>query len=155
MAKRLQRWQMIATRADGILTSVHVAPPTRTGSVHSNPLMAERQRLTAFVGIETFDAPTTEAIAGAILVHDLHNPASPANPATPLGHPHEAFMFAANPGGRWRVPFDVGSTVPLLHEVTTARLRAETMIRAVSARIPGLSRVPGASRLASRDRSAD
>jgi hypothetical protein len=155
MAKRLQRWQMIATRADGILTSVHVAPPTRTGSVHSNPLMAERQRLTAFVGIETFDAPTTEAIAGAILVHDLHNPASPANPATPLGHPHEAFMFAANPGGRWRVPFDVGSTVPLLHEITTARLRAETAIRGVPTRIPGLSRVPGASRLASRDRSAD
>ena len=143
MAKRLQRWQMIETRADGILTSVHVAPPTRTGSVHANPIMAERQRLTAHVGIETFDAPTTEAIAGAILVHDLHNPASPANPATPLGHPHEAFMFAANPGGRWRVPFDVGSTVPLLHEVTAARLRAGSVVRGLASHVPGRSRLPG------------
>jgi len=147
LAKRLQRWQMIATRADGILTSVHVAPPTRTGSVHANPIMAERQRLTAYVGIETFDAPTTEAIAGAILVHDLHNPASPANPAVPLGHPHEAFMFAANPGGRWRVPFDVGSTVPLLHEVTAARLRAGSFVRDLSTRIPGSGRLPGVRRL--------
>ena len=147
MAKRLQRWQMIATRADGILTSVHVAPPTRTNSVHSNPIMAERQRLTAYVGIETFDAPTTEAIAGAILVHDLHNPASPANPANPLGHPHEAFMFAANPGGRWRVPFDVGSTVPLLHEITGVRLRAGSLIRDLSAHVPGLDRLPGLGRL--------
>jgi hypothetical protein len=82
---------------------VHIAPPTRTASVHSNPQMQQRQRLTAHLGIETFDPDTTDAIAGAILVHDLRNPAAPANPATPLGHPHEAFMFAANPGGRWRV----------------------------------------------------
>ena len=151
MAKRLQRWQMMATRADGILTSVHVAPPTRTRSVHTNPIMAERQRLTAIVGIETFDAPTTEALAGAILVHDLNNPASPANPANPLGHPHEAFMFAANPGGRWRVPFDVGSTVPLLHEVTTARLRAATVVRGLSTRVPGLGSLPGLGRLGGQD----
>ncbi len=150
LAKRLQRWQMTGTRADGMLTSVHIAPPTRTGSVHSNPLMAERQRLTAYVGIETFDAPTTEALAGAILVHDLHNPASPANPATPLGHPHEAFMFAANPGGRWRVPFDVGSTVPLLHELTTARLRTGSLFHGMPSRLSGAKRLPGVGALLRR-----
>lgn len=117
LAKRLQRWRMIQARAAGILTSVHVAPPTRTRSVHSNPAMRENQILTGLVGVETFDAATSEALAAAILVHDLRNPSSPANPVTPLGHPHEAFMFAANPGGRWRVPFDVGSTVPLLHDL--------------------------------------
>jgi len=136
-AKRLQRWQMMVARADGLVTSVHVAPPTRTRSVHSNPLMAERQRLTAYLGIETFDTATTEAIAGAMLVHDLRNPASPANPATPLGHPHEAFMFAANPGGRWRVPFDINSSVPLLTELNHARVRAAGVVGAI-AEAPGM-----------------
>jgi len=23
-----------------------------------------------------------------------------------MGHPYEIFMYAANPGGRWRVPLD-------------------------------------------------
>ena len=97
-----------------MLTSVHVAPPTRTRSVHSNPVMEQRQRLTALLGIETFDAETAQALGAAILVHDLHNPAAPANPANPLRHPHELFMFAANPGGRWRVPLDPGTAVPSL-----------------------------------------
>lgn len=120
LAKRLQRWRMIQSRADGLLTSVHVAPPTRTASVHSNPLMARRQQLTAYLGIETFDAGAVETLAGAILVHDLRNPSAPANPATPLGHPHEAFMFAANPGGRWRVPFDLNASVPLVDSLSGA-----------------------------------
>jgi hypothetical protein len=123
LAKRLQRWRTVVTRADGMLTSVHVAPPTRTASVHSNPLMEQRQRLNALLGLETFDAPTAQALGAAILVHDLRNPASPANPAGKLRHPHEAFMFAANPGGRWRVPFEINSAVPLLQDVAAARMR--------------------------------
>jgi hypothetical protein len=52
-------------------------------------------------------------------------------------------MFAANPGGRWRVPFDVGSTVPLLHEVTAARLRVGSVVRGLASHVPGRSRLPG------------
>lgn len=114
LAKRLQRWRLMLARADGMLTSVHVAPPTRTASVHSNPVMEQRQRLTARLGIETFDADTSRALAAAVLVHDLRNPASAANPAVPLAHPHESFMAAANPGGRWRVPLEPGSALPVL-----------------------------------------
>ncbi len=128
-AKRLQRWRMMLARHQGLLSSVHIAPPTRTRSVHSNPMMAQRQRLTAHLGIETFDADTVEALAAAVLVHDLRNPSSPANPATPLGHPHEAFMFAANPGGRWRVPFDVSSAVPVLRELDQVQHAATRAIR--------------------------
>jgi hypothetical protein len=113
-AKRLQRWRMTTARDHGMVTAVHVAPPTRTDSVHKNPVMEQRQRLTARIGAEAFDAATSRALGAAMLVHDLRNPASPANPAVPLAHPHEAFMFAANPGGRWRMAFDPGSSVPAL-----------------------------------------
>jgi hypothetical protein len=139
MAKRLQRWRMTLARAEGLLTSVHVAPPTRTRSVHSNPMMQERQQLTAPLGIETFDPVTTETIAAAILVHDLRNPAAPANPRTPLGHPHEAFMFAANPGGRWRVPFDLNSSVPPLHD---AAVVAQHATRAAHGLVRGVRGIP-------------
>ncbi|MFP5346695.1 MAG: hypothetical protein ACLGIA_06690 [Actinomycetes bacterium] len=123
VAKRLQRWRMLLARADGLLTSVHVAPPTRTRSVHSNPLMEERQRLTELIGIETFDAETSQALAAAILVHDLRNPEAPANPATRLVHPHQIFMHAANPGGRWRVPLEPASSLEPLRVVSRMRER--------------------------------
>jgi hypothetical protein len=130
LAKRLQRWRMIVARADGILTSVHVAPPTRTQSVHKNPVMEQRQRLTAHLGIETFDAATSQAIAAAILVHDLRNPNAPANPPVLMGHPHEIFMYAANPGGRWRVPLDPPSSLPILRRLEAMRLGARRLINA-------------------------
>jgi len=117
LAKRLQRWRMLRSRAEGLITSVHVAPPTRTQSVHKNPAMEQRQRLGTKIGLEAFDAPTSQALGAAILVHDLRNPASPANPEVDLRHPHEAFMFAANPGGRWRAPFDPSSSLPVLRRL--------------------------------------
>jgi hypothetical protein len=117
LAKRLQRWRMLLSRAEGVLTSVHVAPPTRTQSVHKNPAMEQRQRLGTRLGLEAFDAPTSQALGAAMLVHDLRNPASPANPAVGLRHPQEAFMFAANPGGRWRTPFDPSSAMPVLQRI--------------------------------------
>ena len=125
LAKRLQRWRMIAARGAGMLASVHIAPPSRTRSVHHNPAMEERQRHTAYLGIETFDAATTAALSTAILIHDLANPDAIANPATPLAHPQDAFMFAANPGGRWRVPFDINSSVPLMHHVRSTGVRLD------------------------------
>jgi len=125
LAKRLQRWRMALTRDGGMLTSVHIAPPARTLSVLKNPLMRERQAINAHLGIETFDPPTVDVLAAAILVHDLSNPASPANPANPIGHPHEAFMFAANPGGRWRVPFELNSCIPLLSEMSRAQVQTQ------------------------------
>ncbi len=127
LAKRLQRWRMEVARAEGMLSSVHVAPPTRTLSVHHNAAMAERQRITAPLGIETFDAPATAALAGAILVHDLRNPASPANPASPLAHPLDAFHFAANPGGRWRIPLDIETSLSLAEQFDVRAAQAREL----------------------------
>ena len=127
LAKRLQRWRMEVARAEGTLTSVHVAPPTRTASVHHNAAMAHRQHVTALLGIETFDAETTEALAGAILVHDLRNPASPAHPESPLANPLDAFHFAANPGGRWRIPLDIESSLSIAEEVDKRSIQAREL----------------------------
>jgi hypothetical protein len=38
-----------------------------------------------------------------------------------MGHPHEAFMFAANPGGRWRGPYDPNSSVAALARIDRLR----------------------------------
>ena len=127
LAKRLQRWRMEVARAEGLLSSVHVAPPTRTESVHHNAAMAHRQAVTAPLGIETFDAEATEALAGAILVHDLHNPASPANPVNPLANPLDAFHFAANPGGRWRIPLDIESSLSIAEQIELRSGQAKTL----------------------------
>ncbi|HEY5856995.1 MAG TPA: hypothetical protein VIW24_23875 [Aldersonia sp.] len=132
LAKRLQRWRIVLARAAGVLTSVHTAPPTKTQSVHSNPVMERRQRLTARLGIETFEAATSQAIGAAILVHDLRNPDAPANPKVRLEHPHEIFMFAANPGGRWRVPLEPASSVPVLQALDTIDTRARSVARRVA-----------------------
>lgn len=136
LAKRLQRWRVLQARDAGHRTSVHVAPPTRTASVHSNPMMEQRQRLTALIGIETFDAATSRALGAALLAHDLHNPAAPAWPTVPLRHPHEIFMWAANPGGRWRVPLDPNGAVPFLIEAERARGRAVRTLTDVADRLP-------------------
>jgi len=139
LAKRLQRWRMEEARAHGILTSVHVAPPTRTASVTHNPAMAARQIATAHLGIETFDAEATEALAGAVLVHDLNNPQAPANPANPLAHPLEIFHFAANPGGRWRIALDVSSSLPAVDALSAAAGATRDQVRRAGRTVRGLT----------------
>jgi hypothetical protein len=102
LAKSLQRWRATVARAEGVLTSVHVAPPTRTASVLRNRLLAAAYRGAARFGIETFDPGTTRALMAALLVHDLHNPRAAARPDVTLRHPLDLFVGAANPGGLWR-----------------------------------------------------
>lgn len=114
LAKRIQRWRVITERADGMMTSVHVAPPTKTLSVRHNPDMARRQRLAPLIGEVAFDAETSQTTGAAILVHDLCNPGALAWPTNEIRHPHVIFMDAANPGGTWRVPFDSNSAVDWL-----------------------------------------
>jgi hypothetical protein len=126
---RPQRWGG-GRRASGWHSDVGArAPPSRTQSVHKNPIMEQRQRLTAHLGIGTFDAATSQAIAAAILVHDLRNPNAPANPQVPIGHAHEIFMFAANSGGLWRVPLEPPSSLPILRRLETMRSGALRVIR--------------------------
>ncbi len=102
LAKRLQRWRAMAAREDGVRTSLNVAPSTATRSVMKNKALAAAYAGAGRFGLEIFEPDTSNAIMGALLVHDLRNPESSANPATKLAHPMQLFVEGACHGGMWR-----------------------------------------------------
>lgn len=106
LAKRLQQWRTLAARADGHRVSIHVAPPSLTGSVLKNRLMAAAYRAAGLVGVEAFEPDTASALMAALLVHDLRYPQAIANPQVPLAHPLLLFAEAAHHGacGACRMP---------------------------------------------------
>ncbi|MBZ4418462.1 hypothetical protein [Myxococcus sp. RHSTA-1-4] len=113
LAKRLQQWRAIATRAAGQRVSINVAPSTATHSVVKNPLLAAGFRGASSFGVEIFEPATTNALMAALWVHDLRNPAALSNPQVPLRHPLELIMQGANHGGMWRLPYLPRSVLPL------------------------------------------
>jgi hypothetical protein len=113
LAKRLQQWRALVTRADGRRVSARVAPPSLTGSVLSNPLMGAAYRSAGLFGVEAFEPATASALMAALLVHDLRHPGSMANPQTPLAQPMLLFADAAHHGGLWRSPFAARSALPV------------------------------------------
>jgi hypothetical protein len=113
LAKRLQRWRASLARAEGTVTSINVAPPTRTRSVLKNRLLAAAYSGAHRFGIEVFDPSTSNTLMAAMLVHDLRNPKSVAHPETALRHPQELFWSGANHGGLWRNPHSPRSVLGL------------------------------------------
>lgn len=113
LAKRLQQWRALAARADGRRVSVHIAPPSLTGSVLKNRLMATAYRAAGMFGVEAFAPETASALMAALLVHDLRHPQAAANPHTPLAHPLLLLAEAAQHGGLWRMPFAARSALPV------------------------------------------
>lgn len=113
LAKRLQRWRAVVARHDGVLTSAHVAPSTRTRSVMKNRILAAAYRGAPVFGVEIFDPETSNTLMAAVLVHDLYEPSAAANPANALTHPHQLFMEAANHGGLWREQFHPRTALPV------------------------------------------
>ena len=95
------------------MTSINVAPPTRTKSVLRNRVLAAAYAGAGKFGVEVFDPSTSNTLMAAMLVHDLRNPKSPAQPATVLEHPHELFWSGAIHGGLWRNPFAARSVLGL------------------------------------------
>ena len=113
LAKRLQRWRASVARDQGVVTSINVAPPTRTKSVLKNRVLAAAYAGAGKFGVEVFDPSTSNTLMAAMLVHDLRNPKSPAQPGTVLEHPHELFWGGAIHGGLWRNPFAARSVLGL------------------------------------------
>jgi len=93
--------------------SIHVAPPSLTGSVLKNRLMAAAYRAAGLVGVEAFEPDTASALMAALLVHDLRYPQAIANPQVPLAHPLLLFAEAAHHGGLWRMPYAGRSALPV------------------------------------------
>lgn len=80
LAKRLQQWFAITTRARGQKTVINIAPSTTTHSVVKNPILKAAFSGADLFKVETFSPETTNAIMAALWVHDLNNPESATNP---------------------------------------------------------------------------
>jgi hypothetical protein len=112
LAKRLQQWRAIVSRANGITSSLNVAPSTTTSSVVKNPALAAGFAGADVFGMEVFEPDTTNALMAAMWVHDLRNPQSSAQPNVVLNHPYELFMQGANHGGLWSCAYKPRSALP-------------------------------------------
>ncbi len=111
LAKRIQRWRALDSRANGIPVSLNLAPATRTQSVIKNRALAAAYAGAGRFGVEIFEPATSTVLMAALLVHDLRNPASVANPATSLANPMDQFSAAANHGGLWRTAYSPRSVL--------------------------------------------
>jgi hypothetical protein len=111
LAKRLQRWRAVVTRADGTFAAIHVAPPTRTRSVLKNRVLAAAYAGAPLFGVETFEPATSRAVMAALLVHDLRM--HEQGGAAPAAVPEHELTAAAVHGGLWRVAWEPRSALPL------------------------------------------
>jgi hypothetical protein len=105
LAKRIQRWRALYSRAQGVPVSLNLAPATRTQSVIKNRALSAAYAGAGRFGVEIFEPATSTVLMAALLVHDLRNPASVANPDTPLANPMDQFSALANHGGLWRTAY--------------------------------------------------
>ncbi|ENX15480.1 hypothetical protein F895_02026 [Acinetobacter sp. CIP 64.2] len=112
LAKRMQQWFAIQTRARGQKTVINIAPSTTTHSVVKNPILKAAFAGADLFKVETFSPETTNAIMAALWVHDLNNPDSATNPEKQLAHPLELIMENANHGGLWHVPYLARTALP-------------------------------------------
>jgi hypothetical protein len=113
LAKRLQRWRAITARYDGVWSSAHIAPPSRTRSVTKNRILAAAYTGSTRLGVEAFRPATSSVLMAAVLVRDLNDPTSPAHPSVELPGGEDLFMEAAAHGGLWRLPWEPRSVLPI------------------------------------------
>jgi hypothetical protein len=113
LAKRIHRWRARVAREQGLVSSINVAPPTRTRSVTKNRVLAAAYRGAHRFDVEIFEPATARVLMAAALVHDLRNPSSVAHPRAELRHPLEVLAQGANHGGLWRQPFAPRSVLNL------------------------------------------
>jgi hypothetical protein len=111
LAKRIQRWRALESRANGVPVSLNLAPATRTQSVIKNRALSAAYAGAGRFGVEIFEPSTSTVLMAALLVHDLRNPASVANPATALANPMDQFSALANHGGLWRTAYSPRSVL--------------------------------------------
>jgi len=109
LAKRLQRWRALVARQDGAVSSVHVAPATRTHSVTKNRVLAAAYAGAHVVGVEPFEPATSRAITTALLVHDLHTQQADDGGL----HVEHDLADAAAHSGLWRIAWETRSALGL------------------------------------------
>mmetsp|Transcript_1446 Transcript_1446/g.2415 ORF Transcript_1446/g.2415 Transcript_1446/m.2415 type:complete len:529 (+) Transcript_1446:88-1674(+) len=127
LAKRIQIWRaMIAREEDGCGVSINVAPATATQSVvHEKTFAWVYSGLPYFKPVEIFQQDTSNAVMGALLIHDVQNKNSVAYPQkVPLKHPLDLITSGAFHGGMWRMSCkmdSIGEAAVLLHWFTVLK----------------------------------
>jgi hypothetical protein len=105
LAKRLQRWRVIAARAEGRRASFNVAPASWTRSVTRNRVLAAAYAGAHHFGVEVFRPETARVLMAALLVHDLH-----ADTGEDRG-PEARLTAAAVHGGLFRAAYEPRSVL--------------------------------------------
>lgn len=111
LAKRMQHWRAIVEREQGHTVSSNIAPSTATLSVVSNAMFAAAYGgMHLFRPMEVMYQETSNAVMGALLLHDVVNPMAIANPkVAKLENPYELFKTGSFHGGVWRCGFKLDS----------------------------------------------
>eukprot|EP00045_Choanoeca_perplexa_P010842 m.112504 g.112504 ORF g.112504 m.112504 type:complete len:779 (-) comp15412_c0_seq2:1424-3760(-) len=110
LAKRLQHWRAMLARSQGSRVSSNIAPSTATASVvHNKSFAAAYGGWKYFPAYEVQFQETSNAVMGALLIHDVCNPDSKVNNSYALRNPLELFKIGSFHGGIWRCGFKVGS----------------------------------------------
>lgn len=114
LAKRLQHWRAVVEFSNGHTISSNIAPSTATASVvHNAQFAAAYGGMHVFAPMEVMYAETSNAVMGALLVHDVRNPAAPASgangKANKLANPLMVFMHGSFHGGTWRCGYKMGT----------------------------------------------
>ena len=110
LAKRLQHWRAIKERAVGHVISSNIAPSTATLSVVSNGLFAAGYGgMHLFKPFEVMYQQTSNAVMGALLIHDISNKKAWAFPQYKLANPLQLFEHGSFHGGVWRSGFKIAS----------------------------------------------
>lgn len=114
LAKRLQHWRCIVEFSRGHTVSSNIAPSTATASVvHNASFAAAFKGLHIFKPMEVMYQETSNAVMGALLVHDIRNPEAPARGgSTAIANPIQIFQSNSFHGGVWRLGFKMGSIGP-------------------------------------------
>jgi hypothetical protein len=110
LAKRLQHWRAMLLHAEGHAVSSNVAPSTRTISVVSNKLIGiAYDGMPQFRPMEVTFQETSNAVMGALLIHDIRNARGVARHGVELAHPLQLFSMNSFHGGVWRCGFTLES----------------------------------------------
>jgi len=110
LAKRLQHWRAMVARKDGQTVSSNIAPSTATASVLSNKLFAMAYGgFKYFPPLEVFYQDTSNAVMGALLLHDVQNEEGISYGSAEINNPLELFARGACHGGIWRCAYHFDS----------------------------------------------
>jgi hypothetical protein len=120
LAKRLQHWRSVVEWNRGHSISSNIAPSTATASVvHNAQFAAAYGGMHLFKPMEVMYAETSNAVMGALLIHDIRNEQAPCrgkgknNNKTDddleVVNGLQIFKYGGFHGGTWRCGFKMGS----------------------------------------------